>query len=149
MGHETGKIELIVLGGTFCDYPESYQVWFIEQLFEALNDEGQRDAKAQARRKLYRDAGIENDPDRLAENASRLQGMIDCGQLTYNQATHKLYRQSDAWQKAESWQTADIESLFRQHARNEHALHRVVGLVVETRPDTVNPASLCTIRQLG
>ena len=149
MGHETGKIELIVLGGTFCDYPESYQVWFIEQLFEALNDEGQRDAKAQARRKLYHDAGIENDPDRLAENASRLQDMIDCGQLTYNQAAHRLYRQSDAWQQAESWQTADMGALFEQHARNEHARHRVVGLVVETRPDTVNPASLHIIRQLG
>lgn len=149
MGHETGKIELIVLGGTFCDYPESYQIWFVEQLFEALNDEDQRDVKAQKRRRAYQAAGIENDPDSLAARAAQLQGEINSGQLTYNQAAHRLYRQSDAWQQAENWQTAGMDSLFEQHARNEHARHRVVGLVVETRPDTVDPASLCTIRQLG
>lgn len=149
MGHETGKIELIVLGGTFCDYPESYQIWFIEQLFEALNDEGQRNAKAQARRKLYHDAGIENDPDALAKHTAQLQGEINDGRLTFNQAARKLYRESETWQEAGRWQTADLETLFVEHSRNEHAQHRVVGLVVETRPDTVNPESLRRIRQLG
>ncbi len=40
MGHVTDKIELIVLGGTWSDYPRAYQIWFITELFRALNDEG-------------------------------------------------------------------------------------------------------------
>ncbi|MBF0903734.1 MAG: histone acetyltransferase, partial [Atopobium sp.] len=38
MGHSTDKVELIVLGGTWSDYPESYQYWFIKELFRALNE---------------------------------------------------------------------------------------------------------------
>ena len=40
MGHVTDKIELIVLGGTWSDYPRAYQIWFITELFRALNDAG-------------------------------------------------------------------------------------------------------------
>ena len=38
MGHPTGKAEIIILGGTWDDYPESYRVWFVTQVFRALND---------------------------------------------------------------------------------------------------------------
>lgn len=40
MGHSIDKVELIVLGGTFDDYPESYRLWFVKELFRALNDRG-------------------------------------------------------------------------------------------------------------
>lgn len=36
-GHETSKIELIVMGGTFSAHPKWYQTWFIRRCFEALN----------------------------------------------------------------------------------------------------------------
>ena len=36
MGHATDKIELIVLGGTWSDYPAEYQIWFMRELFRAL-----------------------------------------------------------------------------------------------------------------
>ncbi|MFA6322152.1 MAG: tRNA uridine(34) 5-carboxymethylaminomethyl modification radical SAM/GNAT enzyme Elp3 [Candidatus Buchananbacteria bacterium] len=36
-GHETDKVELIVLGGTWSCYPKKYQTWFIKRCFEALN----------------------------------------------------------------------------------------------------------------
>mgnify|MGYP003367798292 FL=1 len=39
MGHATDKIELIVLGGTWSDYPQGYQTWFMSELFRALNDD--------------------------------------------------------------------------------------------------------------
>ena len=32
------KIELIILGGTWSSYPESYQIWFVKRCFDALND---------------------------------------------------------------------------------------------------------------
>lgn len=37
MGHPTDKIELIILGGTFLDYPVSYQRKFILECYNALN----------------------------------------------------------------------------------------------------------------
>jgi elongator complex protein 3 len=37
IGHDTDKIELIVLGGTCSTYPESYQIWFIKRCFDAMN----------------------------------------------------------------------------------------------------------------
>jgi len=40
MGHSVNKAELIILGGTWSYYPESYQIWFIKECFRALNDFG-------------------------------------------------------------------------------------------------------------
>ncbi len=37
MNHPTDKIELIVMGGTFFDYPGGYQSEFIKQCYDALN----------------------------------------------------------------------------------------------------------------
>jgi elongator complex protein 3 len=38
MGHPTDKIELIVMGGTFLQYPVEFQEQFIKDCFDALND---------------------------------------------------------------------------------------------------------------
>ena len=38
MGHATDKVELIILGGTWTDYPEPYRIWFVSELFRALNE---------------------------------------------------------------------------------------------------------------
>ncbi len=37
-GHQTDKIELIVLGGTWSAYPEKYQYWFLKECFRAANE---------------------------------------------------------------------------------------------------------------
>ena len=39
-GHPLDKVELIILGGTWSFYPETYQVWFVKRLFDALHDFG-------------------------------------------------------------------------------------------------------------
>src|SRR5215217_2651179 len=39
-GHPTDKIEIIVLGGTWSFYPESYQIWFVKRIFDAMHDFG-------------------------------------------------------------------------------------------------------------
>jgi elongator complex protein 3 len=41
-GHDTSKIELIVMGGTWSYHQAKYQTWFIKRCFEALN--GQKSA---------------------------------------------------------------------------------------------------------
>src|SRR5450432_1283158 len=39
-GHPTDKIEVIILGGTWSFYPETYQIWFVRRIFDALHDFG-------------------------------------------------------------------------------------------------------------
>lgn len=104
MGHATDKVELIVLGGTWLDYPTDYRRWFIGELFCALND-----------RDEAREAALAEPNDFVA-----------AGEATFSMA--------------------QIENL---HHENEIAAHRVVGLVVETRPDTVSAAALADLRALG
>ncbi len=41
-GHQTDKIELIVMGGTFSYFPKSYQKKFIYRCFKACNDYGRK-----------------------------------------------------------------------------------------------------------
>ena len=45
MGHTTDKVELIVLGGTWTDYPREYRFWFTRELFRALNEAADADAQ--------------------------------------------------------------------------------------------------------
>lgn len=37
VGHPTDKIELLILGGSFCAYPKDYQTWFVQRCFDAMN----------------------------------------------------------------------------------------------------------------
>lgn len=37
IGHNTDKIELIILGGTWSHYPKIYQIWFVLRCFQAMN----------------------------------------------------------------------------------------------------------------
>lgn len=182
MGHATDKIELIVLGGTWTDYPESYQVWFMSELFRALNDDAVADEAANpmlrrpcgrggaeaamravpdgclprgvaARRARYRECFLTKDAEALVQRRAELQAAIDderggC-RGSYNAAVKELYGAESAWGRAMSWQSGSWEELERQQRVNECARHRVVGLVIETRPDAVTARSLRTIRRLG
>ncbi len=40
IGHNTDKIELIILGGTCSVYPEEYIVWFVKRCFDGMNSFG-------------------------------------------------------------------------------------------------------------
>ena len=44
---------------------------------------------------------------------------------------------------------SDLSELKKAHSRNESALHRNVGLVIETRPDEIDRDELVWLRQLG
>lgn len=181
MGHAVDKVELIVLGGTWSDYPRDYQVWFVTELFRALNDsaiagvssnpllagwdalgEGARVAsptgfadaaglppRVAARRAFYREHGFPCDEAGFAAEAAGVQDEIDAGVLTYNRAHRALYGESGAWAAAAEMQRATFEELEAQQRANETARHRVVGLVIETRPDAVTPQALTLIRRLG
>lgn len=149
MGHNTDKVEVIVLGGTWCDYAPAYQIWFTKELFRALNDGAAAESKCAAIRTQYANAGISNDPDVLASQALPLQEALSSCKTTYNKAWSARYEHDPAWLAAADFQTASFAELQEQQRMNESARHRMVGFVVETRPDTVNTQSLALLRSLG
>ena len=185
MGHVTDKIELIVLGGTWNDYPREYQIWFITELFRALNDAGieavstldaanslddaakevvntldvapplndqarsRADLRARERRRWYKDRGLTFERDELVAATKDVQHRVNQGELTYNAAVAELYEANDAWQAIAAAQHATMEDLEREQIANEQAKHRVVGLVVETRPSTITAKNLTHLRRLG
>ncbi len=68
IGHNTDKVELLILGGTWSYYPADYQEWFIRRCLDAMNGEDSATLKAAQRRNEtapHRNVGlvIETRPD--------------------------------------------------------------------------------------
>jgi elongator complex protein 3 len=68
IGHDTDKIELIILGGTWSSYPRSYREWFVQRCLDAMN--GQESASLEQAQQMnegaeHRSVGlvIETRPD--------------------------------------------------------------------------------------
>lgn len=156
MGHNTDKVELIVLGGTWSDYPEDYRLWFMCNLFRALDDFGTEALGAEMSRRqqlLYQAAGqlLPSGVAASAEHAFQmvqLQHEVDAGALSFTEAWERLRPVREvmvpAFGDVFSW-----DDLERLQQRNEEAQARCVGLVVETRPDTVTTDALRELRALG
>ena len=149
MGHSTDKVELIVLGGTWSDYPESYQYWFIKELFRALNEWPSSPNHIQERLNWYTSFGLQNSEEALSSFVAEQQAAVFEDTATYNQAFHKLYDTSQPHQNAWSQMQSTYDELVEQQHVNETAAARVVGLVIETRPDTITSDNLRMFRQLG
>ena len=149
MGHSTDKVELIVLGGTWSDYPAGYQYWFIKELFRALNEWPSSPNHIQERLNWYTSFGLQNSDEALSSFVAEQQAAVFEDTATYNQAFHKLYDTSQPHQSAWSQMESTYDELVEQQHSNETAAARVVGLVIETRPDTITPDNLRMFRQLG
>lgn len=149
MGHSIDKVELIVLGGTWSDYPESYQYWFIKELFRALNEWPNSPSHIQERLNWYSSFGLQNSEEALSSFVAEQQAAVFDDTVTYNQAFHKLYDASQPHQRVWSQMQSTYDELVEQQHVNETAAARVVGLVIETRPDTITPGNLRMFRQLG
>jgi elongator complex protein 3 len=147
MGHATSKVELIILGGTWQEYPMAYRLWFVTELFRALNTEGGINAAVRQRRGCYRAAGVRSSDAELTEFTAAVQQAVEQGRCSYNEAVKQL------WGRGERVKPTSMASLERllaeQQHLNETAAHRSVGLVVETRPNCISPASLLELRHLG
>ena len=152
MGHNVDKVELIVLGGTFGDYPQDYRTWFVKELFRALNDlgEGVAGLECASRAALYEAEGASNDPVVLENAVREAQSMVDSGAMGYNEAVGRMVAEAAAEAcVSHDFQSASLDELFSEHERNVDAAHRVVGLVVETRPDCITREHLEEVRLLG
>ena len=149
MGHVCDKVELIILGGSWSDYPTGYQVWFVNELFRALNEAPVETDALKERKARYREAGIDGRDEVLAKQTRDVQAAVNDGVLDFNSAVRQFYGSGSAWEDAALWQTASMTELAKHQRVNEKAAHRVVGLVVETRPETLDVPTLEHLRALG
>lgn len=157
-GHPTDKIEVIILGGTWSFYPESYQIWFIKRIFDALHDFGKGiDRMAEVTALLLDQSQLH--PDTNTNNVT-IQG-DDLAQ-TYNQVVQSVYKDEMrrsrelAGQIAQGQRERSLvdefstwEELEAAHLENETAACRCVGLVIETRPDHISAEEVLRVRRLG
>jgi elongator complex protein 3 len=137
IGHAVDKVELIVLGGTWTSYPESYQRWFVTRCFDALNDFA---------------GGATPPPAAIAERfafeevTATVDGRRTGGGSGYNQAIARLL-EVDARARPEDAATwSELEAAQR---RNQSATARCVGLSLETRPDQLDQSAVSRLRRLG
>ena len=147
IGHNTEKIEIIVLGGTWSYYPESYQIWFIKRCFQALNDfgEGLEHDFSELNTKLAKPNHREELKNHEIVRNTRPAGTIG---LTYNQMITRKIQAEKSDDGVEN-EVATWEELIYEQKRNETNNTRCVGLVIETRPDNISPDEVIRVRKLG
>jgi elongator complex protein 3 len=157
-GHPTDKIEIIILGGTWSFYPETYQIWFVKRIFDAMHDFGKGIDGREAVWASLRESS------QLHPSRNFTDVLVDGTHLekTYNQVVQNIYR--DEMYRSRELVTmiaqgererspideyATWEELEAAHLENENALCRSVGLVIETRPDHISEDEVLRIRRLG
>lgn len=157
-GHPTNKIELIILGGTWSFYPETYQIWFVKRVFDALHDFGQgidgRDAVWAALRETSQLHPERNTIDAQVHGARLERSYNVLVQTLYRDEMQRSRQHAQAIGRGERARSlvdeyATWHELEAAHQANEHAACRCVGLVIETRPDNITPDEVIRIRRLG
>ncbi|MCC6615029.1 MAG: tRNA uridine(34) 5-carboxymethylaminomethyl modification radical SAM/GNAT enzyme Elp3 [Anaerolineae bacterium] len=157
-GHPTDKIEVIVLGGTWSFYPESYQIWFVKRIFDALHDFGAGIDRTTEVEAALREVS-QLHPDRNVTDA-RVDGILF--ERSYNQVVQTVYKDemrrsrelvdeiaAGSRPRSPVDEFATWAELEAAHRQNEEAPCRCVGLVVETRPDHISEEEVVRIRRLG
>lgn len=135
IGHAVDKIELIILGGTWSFYPEYYQIWFIKRCFDAMNDFPLNDRRDEVKtqnifNKLQHPGGAKN--TRKSYN-----------EIITDVAGGKVQGFFQDYEKA-TWKELEMA-----HTINETAQCRNVGLVIETRPDSLDEKEVIKSRHFG
>lgn len=132
-GHVVDKVELIVLGGTWTHYPESYRVGFIRRMFEALND---FDPDAELPDFELPPVDYEALPEVIRVDHAGV----------YNARIQAFWRRRS---ESPGDPEGSYESLERALELNQDARCRSVGLSIETRPDEIDADVVRELRKLG
>ena len=157
LGHSTDKIEIIILGGTWSFYPETYQLWFVKRILDALHDFGKGfDGRAEVQSALRDKSMFAGEP---VSNV-RIQGALMT--TSYNQTVQEVYADemyrsrglasqiaAGARERSLVDEYATWDELEAAQRENETAACRAVGLVVETRPDHISEEEVIRVRRLG
>lgn len=145
IGHPTDKIELLILGGTWSYYPESYRVWFVSECFRALNEfDANKNPEFKGRSvSLKKHLEVDfNDELRKKLGNKPYNQLIQTSEFN----THFAKYISDESNKE---LRALWNNLEKQHRYNSKANCRCVGLVLETRPDAITNEEVLKLRKLG
>lgn len=157
-GHPTDKIEVIILGGTWSFYPESYQIWFVKRIFDALHDFGSGVNHCAAVSAALREQS-QLHPE---HNTTRVMVSGEHMEQTYNQLVQTVYKDEmrrsrelaeaiadAAGERSPVDEYATWDELEAAHRVNEDAACRCIGLVIETRPDHIDADEVLRVRRLG
>ena len=123
-GHPIDKMEVIILGGTWSEYPRDYQEWFLGQIYWAANH-----LITWCRLKSQ---GCDIIPP---ENS-----ISDSKSIQYQEPGDRRHANLPEYRGLEQEQLANADP------RN---VCRVVGLTIETRPDAITPDILADCRRWG
>ncbi len=131
-GHQTDKIEMIILWWSWDAYPRDYKIDFVKQLYDACNT--------------------------FSELKIQQGGSVS----SWTKVKHLMWDIQESSANASEWQTSkyhfEIEnldevkyssSLEEAIKRNETAKNRIIWLTIETRPDLVNHTNCKFWRELG
>ena len=157
-GHPLDKIEIIILGGTWSFYPETYQIWFVKRVFDALHDFGKGiDGSADVWERLRTASQFYPDNNVIVDSVDGARF-----ERTYNQVVQSIYKQEMYRSREQATAIAAGEQprtvideyatwaeLEAAHRENEDAACRCVGLVIETRPDQISVEEVLRVRRLG
>jgi elongator complex protein 3 len=137
IGHPTDKVELIISGGTWSYYPETYQIWFIYRCFKAMNEFGRGIDKRDQSETLDRVLPYQESETLFTTRSS------------YNRKL--LARESQEAQKSKAATSflGTWDGLRSEQRENESGNCRCVGLSVETRPDYISESEVIRLRRLG
>jgi elongator complex protein 3 len=103
--------------------------------------------------------GLEHAYDPYSQVASRIRALEDVGHPTDKiellilggswSCYPKSYQEEFVRRCFDAMNAQEASTLEQAQSINETALHRNVGLVIETRPDTLNPGEITRLRRLG
>ena len=125
-GHKIDKIEIIVLGGTWSNYPWEYQQQFCRDIFFAANTFNETLARSRLDQELS--------PEEMLGGSAEADDM-PCVALQLSPKFNPLLRPK--------------RSLVEEQELNESAECKIIGLTLETRPDHISPLELRRLRSLG
>lgn len=116
-GHNPQKVELIIMGGTFNNFPKSYQDDFVKGIFKAMNDFS----------KLFYSSG-EQELDFM-----KFKEFFELpGELQDEARTKRIYDKVRG-EKEKNWDSSTIKE--EQEFNDFNSKIKCVGLTFETRPD--------------
>lgn len=148
IGHPTQKIELLILGGTWSYYSKNYKIWFIHECFRAMNDFSKKYSEGLEGSDSAEDMRIIDITKDLKEDFNdklrEVYGNKPYNQLIQTKEFKEEFKDKIITEKEITW-----EALEYQQEVNSHSNCRCVGLVLETRPDTITPKEVLDLRKLG
>lgn len=149
IGHPTQKIELLILGGTWSYYPQKYKVWFIHECFRAMNDFSRKyDLSIDVESNNQEELKIVNIRQDLKEDFNdklrETYGNKPYNQLIQTKEFKEVFTDKIITERDVTWEMLEKEQEF-----NSTSNSRCVGLVLETRPDSINPKEVLDLRKLG